>query len=72
MLNTRKAGRNGLQQFHKRAMQGGGLFEASIVRLEYVLSMALSAKSAHIFQALAQWLTMVLKFHGMMIGTFLD
>jgi hypothetical protein len=59
VLNTRKAGRNGLQQFHKRAMQGGGLFEASIVRLEYVLSMALSAKSAHIFQALAQWLTMV-------------
>jgi hypothetical protein len=59
VLNTTKAGHNGLEQFHKLAMQGGGVFEASIVRPKYMLSMVLSAQNRHIFQALAQWLAMV-------------
>jgi hypothetical protein len=54
-----EAGRVGLQQFHRLAMQGGGVFEASIVRPEYVLSMALSVQNGHIFRALAQWLAML-------------
>jgi len=64
VLNIAKAGRNGLRQFHKLAMQGGGVFEASIVRPEYLPSMALSAQDGHIFQALVQWLAMVHKGGG--------
>jgi hypothetical protein len=56
---TATTGRNGLQQFHQRVMQNGGVFEAAIIRPEHLLSMLSSEHDERTLWALTQWLAMV-------------
>lgn len=52
------AHRDGLREFHKLAMRGGGVFETCVVRGEDVLAMTFSASSTHqhMVRSIAHWL----------------